>query len=98
MSNFTTARLESKYYIEDLLPDPETLLTFPLLSQLSSILHDNICWEDFKQLNFYKLDSNLAEAATVANDITSVHGVAVLLVSGKIGKTGEDAIFGGLYS
>jgi len=94
LSNFTTARLESNYYIEDLLPDPKTLLTLPLLSQLSSILHDNICWEDFKQLHFYKPDSNLAEATIVANNITSVHGVAVLLVSGKIVKTGEDAIFG----
>lgn len=76
------------------MPGPETLLTFPLLTQLSIILHDNICWEDLKQFHSYKPDSIPADATTIAKNITPVHGVAVLLVFGKILQTGEDVIFG----
>lgn len=80
------------------MPGSGTLLTFPLLCQLSIILHDNICWEDFKQLHSYKPDGKLSEATAISKKITSVHGVTVLFIFGKIVETGEDAIFGAFIS
>ena len=62
--------------------------------QLCLILRENIYWEGFRQLYRYYPETDPVEAPTIVDNITSLDDAAVLLISGKIIHTCEEALFG----
>lgn len=76
------------------LPQPRNIATLPVFVQLSTILSDTVCFDQLQFHKCYNVRDTSVNASTLANGMTTAPDPLILLICGKLTRTGEKAIFG----
>lgn len=66
----------------------------PVFAQLSTIISDTVCFDQLQLYKSYNVHDTPINTSTLADEITAAPDPLILLISGKLTRTGEKATFG----